>query len=45
MSRCHWHVACGAISQYDLPEEKRYGVKNLINVSLLRHHHHHHVTH
>jgi NADPH-dependent curcumin reductase CurA len=25
-------VACGAISQYDLPEGKRYGVKNLINV-------------
>jgi NADPH:quinone reductase-like Zn-dependent oxidoreductase len=26
-------VACGAISQYSLPAEKRYGVKNLMNVS------------
>ncbi|GBF98218.1 hypothetical protein Rsub_11038 [Raphidocelis subcapitata] len=25
-------VACGMISQYDLPAEKRYGVKNLFNV-------------
>jgi hypothetical protein len=28
-------VACGAISQYDLPEEQRYGVKNLLNVSTI----------
>lgn len=25
-------VGCGAISQYDLPEDKRYGAKNLMNV-------------
>lgn len=25
-------VACGMISQYDLPPEKRYGVRNLFNV-------------
>ncbi|KAF6252848.1 NADPH dependent alkenal/alkenone reductase [Scenedesmus sp. NREL 46B-D3] len=25
-------VACGAISQYDLPQEQRYGVKNLLSV-------------
>lgn len=26
-------VACGMISQYDLPDVKKYGVKNLPNVS------------
>lgn len=26
-------VACGQISMYDLPEEKHYGVKNLLFVS------------
>jgi len=26
-------VACGQISQYDVAEDKRYGVKNLWNVS------------
>lgn len=29
-------VACGQISTYDAPEEKRYGVKNLFYVSLLQ---------
>lgn len=28
-------VACGQISEYDLPEDQRYGVKNLFNVSTL----------
>jgi NADPH-dependent curcumin reductase CurA len=29
-------VACGCISDYDTPESKRYGVRNLFNVSALR---------
>jgi NADPH-dependent curcumin reductase CurA len=28
-------VECGMISQYDLPDEKKYGVKNLFNVRFL----------
>jgi NADPH-dependent curcumin reductase CurA len=26
-------VVCGMISQYDLPDEEKYGVKNLFHVS------------
>jgi NADPH-dependent curcumin reductase CurA len=39
LAKAQYHarfIMCGAISQYNLPPEKRYGIKNLVNVVMMR---------